>query len=410
MLSRSVLAAFLLAASVQAVAAADKPGDHFFISPKDLPAPFTTPAVDNSSAKIPRPAGAFPQVPKGFSVGVFATDLPNARWLAVAPDGNVLVTLPDEGRVALIRTVNGRSVTSTFAEGFAMPHGLAYRDGAIYVADLMGVWRLPYGDGAPRAKTREKITKAPTLGRTGGHFNRNIAFDSKGTLYVSVGSHSNLEEDTLPDASVQVVDAKGDLSTFASGLRNPIAIVFYPGTDELFTTVNERDGLGDRLPPDYFTHIERGAFYGWPYAYIGNHPDPTFGAKRPDLVAKTKTPDLLFEAHSAPLGFVFYEGTQFPQDYKGDAFVALHGSWNSGRPTGYKVVRIHFQNGKPAGGYEDFMTGFWDGQSSPARVWGRPVSLAVAKDGSLLISDNVGKCIWRVSYSGSQKSDVRDQK
>jgi glucose/arabinose dehydrogenase len=397
---RSLLCAASAFLFSQAASAADKPGDHFLVLPKDIPAPFATPAVANSSVAIPRPSGAMPEVPPGFSVSVFASDLPKARWLALAPNGDVFVTLPGEGRIAVVHSVGGHAVVSTFAEGFSLPHGLAYHDGAIYVADLTAVWRLPYEDGGLRAKSRTKVTKAPSLGRSGGHFNRNLAFDAKGTMYVSVGSHGNLEEDTLPDASVQVVDAKGEMTTFASGLRNPISLVFYPGTDELFTTVNERDGLGDRLPPDYLTHVERGAFYGWPYAYTGNHPDPTFGAKRPDLVAKTKTPDLLFEAHSAPLGLAFYEGTQFPAEYKGDAFVSLHGSWNSGRPTGYKVVRVHFRGGRPQGGYENFLTGFWDGRSSPAQVWGRPVSLAVAKDGSLLISDDVGNCIWRVAYRG----------
>ncbi len=156
-------------------------------------------------------------------------------------------------------------------------------------------------------------------------------------------------------------------------------------------TVNERDGLGDDLPPDYFTHISQGDFFGWPYAYIGAHPDPDFGSKRPDLVAKTRTPDLLFQAHSAPLGLAFYEGDQFPADYKGDAFVALHGSWNSAKPTGYKVVRIRFKDGKPVGGYENFLTGFHLDDSSPAQVWGRPVGLAAAKDGSLLVTDDAGK-------------------
>jgi glucose/arabinose dehydrogenase len=183
-------------------------------------------------------------------------------------------------------------------------------------------------------------------------------------------------------------------------LRNAAGIAFYPGTDALWVTVNERDGLGDGVPPDYMTHLERGAFYGWPYAYIGPHPDPTFGSKRPDLVAKTKTPDLLFEAHAAALGLGFYEGKQFPAEYKGDAFVAFHGSWNSSKPVGYKVVRVHFSGGKPAGGYEDFVTGFWDGRSSPARVFGRPAGLAVAKDGSLLIADDAGKAVWRVVYTG----------
>jgi len=199
---------------------------------------------------------------------------------------------------------------------------------------------------------------------------------------------------------VQKVTADGHLQTFAAGLRNPVGIAFYPGTNDLYVTVNERDGLGDGLVPDYFTRIRQGDFFGWPYAYIGRHPDPDYGAKRPDLVAKTKVPDVLFQSHSAPLGLVFYEGDQFPADYKGDAFVALHGSWNAAAPTGYKVVRIKFANGRPIGGYEDFLTGFWNGSTSPAQVWGRPAGLLVAKDGSLLVADDDGKTIWRVRYVG----------
>jgi glucose/arabinose dehydrogenase len=158
--------------------------------------------------------------------------------------------------------------------------------------------------------------------------------------------------------------------------------------------------MGDGLVPDYLTHLDQGAFYGWPWAYTGRNPDPVYGPKRPDMVAKSVAPDLLFQSHSAPTGLVFYAGSQFPADYKGDAFVSLHGSWNSSRPTGYKVVRVHFANGKPVGGYDNFLTGFWDGSSSPAKVWGRPAGLAVAKDGSLLIADDEGKVVWRVSYTG----------
>jgi glucose/arabinose dehydrogenase len=320
--------------------------------------------------------------------------------MVVAPNGDVFLSQPDGGKVSLLRESGGKVSVYTFATGFDGCHGLALHEGALYVGDRKAVWRLPFVDGALKAGARTRVTKPPTLGRGGGHFTRDIAFDSKGTLYIAIGSRDNLEEDPLPEASVQAVKPDGTLATFASGTRNPVGIAFYPGTDNLFVTVNERDGLGDALPPDYLTHLERSAFYGWPYAYTGPHPDPGFGARRPDLVKKTKVPDVLFQAHSAPLGLVFYDGTQFPTEYKGDAFVALHGSWNSGKPTGYKVVRVHFQNGKPVGGYQNFLTGFWDGASSPAHVWGRPAGLAVAKDGSLLVSDDVGKVIWRVAYRG----------
>ena len=399
-LLRSGLGSALIALSASSLHAADMPGQTFNVSANALAAPYATPASANPSSVIPRPAGAMPKAPPGFTVSLFATGLFQPRWMLVAPNGDVFLTQPDAGKVSLLREKNGKVAIHTFAGGFDGCHGLALHDGALYVGDRKAVWRLPYADGALKAVSRTRVTKPVTLGRPGGHFTRDIVFDSKGTLYVAIGSRDNVEEDPLPEASVQKVMPDGTLATYASGTRNPVGIAFYPGTDNLFVTVNERDGLGDALPPDYLTRLEPGAFYGWPYAYIGPHPDPGFGARRPDLVKKTKVPDVLFQAHSAPLGLVFYEGSQFPAEYKGDAFVALHGSWNSAKPTGYKVVRVHFVNGKPVGGYQNFLTGFWDGASSPARVWGRPAGLAVAKDGSLLVSDDAGKVIWRVAYSG----------
>jgi len=381
--------------------AADVPGQRFSISPASLPKPFATPAVDNTSEVIPRPAGAVLKAPDGFVVSVFAPDVPGARWMTVAPNGDVFLAESDSGNVVVLRPSRDESRAarvSTYASGFARPHGLAIHDGSLYVADTKSLWRLPYTDGALRS-TGKRVHLADTTPAQGvGHFTRDIVFDSKGDLFLTIGSRDNLAEDPLPYASVQRVNPNGTLTTFASGLRNPVGIAFYPGTDDLYVTVNERDGLGDNLPPDYLTRIQQGDYFGWPYAYTGSHPDPTYGSKRPDLVAKTKTPDVLFQAHSAPLGLVFYEGSQFPAEYKGDAFVALHGSWNSAHPTGYKVVRIHFANGRPENAYTNFVTGWWNGSTSPARVWGRPVGLVVAKDGSLLIADDKGGSVWRVSY------------
>jgi glucose/arabinose dehydrogenase len=188
--------------------------------------------------------------------------------------------------------------------------------------------------------------------------------------------------------------------TFAAGLRNPVGIAFYPGTSDLYVVVNERDGLGDGLVPDYLTRVQEGGFYGWPYAYIGRNPQPDYAERRPDLVQKTLVPDLLFESHSAPLGLVFYDGAQFPAVFRGGAFVALHGSWNAGKPTGYKVVFVPFRDKRPVGHYENFAVGFWAAGQQRAQVWGRPAGLAVAADGSLLIADDVGQTIWRVSYGG----------
>jgi glucose/arabinose dehydrogenase len=361
-----------------------------------MPKPYQTPAVANSSVMIARPKNVAPEAPKGFSVAPFATGLTNARFMALAPNGDVFISEPDVDRVAIVR--DGKAYP--FATGFARPHGLAFHAGALYVGDTLAVWRVAYEDGALKAGARTRVTK-DGFGSAGGHSTRDIAFGPDGTLYLAIGSANNIAEESAPRATVQKVSADGHLSTFAGGLRNPVGIAFCPGTNDLYVTVNERDGLGDGLVPDYFTRVRQGDFFGWPYAYIGQHPDPDYGAKRPDLVAKTKVPDVLFQPHSAPLGLVFYEGDQFPADYRGDAFVALHGSWNSGKPTGYKVVRIKFANGRPTGGYEDFLTGFWDGNSSPAQVWGRPAGLVVAKDGSLLVADDGGKTIWRVRYVGS---------
>jgi len=397
--SASFLAALLASGAAMA---ADAPGQHFSISPDRLVQPFATPAVDNSSQRIARPKGALPVAPEGFSVSVFA-HVPDARLMAVAPNGDVFVAEPDFGKVAVMRpSADGTKAArlTTFVTGLAQPHGIAFRNGAVYIADTKTLWRFAYRDGQLAATGRRQHIADTTPGGTVGHFTRDIAFSSTGELYLAIGSKDNLAEDPPTYATVQKVGAGGALTTFASGLRNPVGIAFYPGTNDLYVTVNERDGLGNDLPPDYFTRIEQSDFFGWPYAYIGPHPDPTFGSKRPDLVATTKTPDVLFQAHSAPLGFVFYEGSQFPAEYKGDAFVALHGSWNSSRPTGYKVVRIRFANGRPTNGYDDFLTGFWDGSTSPAKVWGRPVWPAVAKDGSLLVSDDIGNTVWRVAYTG----------
>lgn len=360
--------------------------------------------MPNPARIIQAPAGAMPQVPHGFQVNIFAETLADARWLAVAPNGDVFLTQPSEGRVTLLRDSKGdgkADLVTTFADGFNEPHGLAFRPGFLYVADIDKVWRIPYEPGQTKAAAKpEPLTAPHALGDGTGHWTRNIAFAPDGnSFFVTVGSASNIGEDPLPRATVQqfAVDGK-PLGTFASGLRNPVGISFYPETNDLYVVVNERDTLGDGLVPDYLTRLQKGGFYGWPYSYLGAHPQPNFAFRRPDLVAKAIVPDLLFESHSAPLGLAFYEGTQFPKEYKGDAFVALHGSWNAAAPRGYMVARVPFKDGRPQGYYESFMTGFWASGTVSAEVWGRPVGLAVASDGSLLVADDVGEKIWRISY------------
>ena len=406
----AVAAALALTGTAQAQSPEQRVGAHFDILPSALPAPAEDTAVANESESVKRPAGVLPQVPEGFAVSVFADGFVQSRYLDVMPNGDVLVAELKTGKVTALRDEGGTGTATkrfVFAEGLTNPHGVTFHDGFVYIADTKAVWRYRWNpaDGTAMGPA-EQVTTDDALGHyTGGHITRNIAFAPDGQhFYVSIGSESNIAEDPQPFATIKEFDAKGGAGKiFASGLRNPVGIRFYPGTNTLFAVVNERDGLGDGLVPDYLTSVRDGGFYGWPYSYIGQHKQPgPLGDKRPDLTAKAIVPDLLFQSHSAPLGLEFYEGTQFPAEYRGDAFVSLHGSWNSGVPTGYKVVRVHFKDGKPAGGYENFLTGFWLPGTSPAQVWGRPVGLATAKDGSLLIADDVGERIWRVSWVGAK--------
>ena len=379
-------------------------GDRFEFHPDTLALPFDTPGVANGSRTIPRPRTAALQVPEGFRANLFADGLEAPRWMAVAENGDVFVSEPSEGRVMLLRDGDGdgrAEYINTYLKRRGRPHGLALRDRNLYVANIMGVWAYPYAPGAV-APTGEAVavTRAGAFGIRGGHWTRNLVFSPDGArFFVAIGSYGNIGIEPEPRATVQVFDADGgNQRTFAAGLRNPVGIAVYPGSDDLYVVVNERDGLGDELVPDYLTRVEDDDFFGWPYAYIGQNPQPGFAEKRPDLVERTKVPDLLFRSHSAPLGLVFYDSNQFPASYKGDAFVALHGSWNAAKPRGYMVVHAPFKDGRPAGHYQAFATGFWAQGIRRAKVWGRPAGLAVAKDGSLLIADDVGGAIWRVSY------------
>ncbi len=375
---------------IGSAAANDGPGYRVEIDPAQLPKPFATPAADNGGNMIARPNGAVPTVPPGFTAEPYVTGLTNPRFMALAPDGGVFVAESRVDKITLLK--NGRALP--YLDGFHYPHGLAVRNGALYVGDLDAVWRVDL-----KSQQRTRVTR-DSFGTRTYHITRDIAFDPSGGLYIAIGCANNVAEEPPPQATVQKVLPDGHMRTFASGLRNPVGIAFYPCTDDLYITADERDGYGDGLPPDFFTGVRDGDFFGWPYAYAGPHPDPQFGAKRPDLVKKAKTPDVLFPAHSTALGLVFYDATQFPAQYRGNAFVALHGSWDTAKPTGYKVVRIPFHNGKPERGAIDFATGFWAGGERPPQVWGRPAGLLVDRDGSLLIADDQGRTVWRVRYSG----------
>jgi glucose/arabinose dehydrogenase len=402
-------------------------GHRVHIDAANLPAPHSGPIMTNTSLVIPY-AGQAPRVPEGFTVTPFVTGLEHPRRLLVLPNGDVIVAEQRVGYLTLLRADgNGRANwIERHAEGFRAPYGLAWRDDHVLVADQDGIWRVPQVLGnvragrnvqrkvddmppdqrkpVPGAYGAEMITPKGVFGVVLGHQNRHLAIDPKtGALFVGVGSSGNTGVEPEVKATIQRFDADGsNQQTFASGMRNPTTLAFHPGTGELYTAVQERDGLGDKLPPDYMTHVEQGGFYGWPYAYIGPHPMPGFANLAPDKVKATLTPDLLFEPHSSAMDIVFYQGDQFPPEYRGSAFVALKGSWNRSEPTGYKVVRVPFKNGRPEGFYENFVTGFWASGLQRAEVWGRPTALAVAKDGSLLIADDTGGTIWRVSYTGKK--------
>ncbi|HEY4134033.1 MAG TPA: sorbosone dehydrogenase family protein [Alphaproteobacteria bacterium] len=387
-------------------AADPAPGTRIEIRPADLPAPNATPGKNNRSTTTVRKEGQLPRVPPGFTVNVFADKLDNARWLEVAPNGDVFLAEPRANQVRLLRDADGdgkAEESTVFAEGFDYPHGLAVHGDALYVGDRAGVWRVAYAAGMQKATTKpQRITPDGAFGSSGGHATRNVVFSPDGSkFYVSIGSAGNIAEEPAPRATIQEFAADGSHQrTFATGLRNPVGISFYPGSNNLFTVVNERDMLGDGLVPDYLTRVQDGGFYGWPYSYIGSHPQPGFADKKPDLVKKAIVPDMLFESHSAPLGLAFYAGDKFPAKYRGGAFIGLHGSWNAGNPRGYTVAFVPFENGKPASHYEVFMSGFWVDGASTAQVMGRPVGVVTAKDGSLLIADDVANVVWRVSYTG----------
>jgi len=401
-------------------------GRRFHIDPNDLPPPKTGPIVADRSMIVPF-NGQKLEVPPGFTAAPFVTGLVNPRRLLVLPNGDVLVAEQSAGYVTLLRDDGGGRATwiDRHVEDLNRPYGLALRGDEILVADQDAIWRVPHVVGnlragrpvppqkaeevppdqrkpVPGAYGAELLTKKGVFGIPVGHQNRHLAIDPKtGGLYAGVGSSGNIGVEPEPKATIQRFDADGsNQATFASGMRNPTALAFQPQTGELWAVVQERDGLGDNLPSDYLIRVQQGGFYGWPYAYIGKHPQPGFAQLAPDKVEATITPDLLFQAHSSLLDLVFYEGDQFPAEYKGSLFVALKGSWNRSIPTGYKVVRVPFKEGRPEGWYENFATGFWASGEQRAEVWGRPAALAVAKDGSLLVADDTGGTIWRISYNG----------
>lgn len=392
-----------------AQAADERPGTVITLKPDALPAPIEKPFTLNLPKLLDsRPDGVL-AVPEGFSSNVYADKLTHPRKLKSTPNGDILLAESKPGKITLLRDTNAdgkADLVETFAEGFKTPYGIALAYGGVYIADLDGVWRIPYQPGDTKARApQQRITPEGSFGKLGGHATRNIIFSPDlSQLYVSIGSSGNILEDPAPRATIQVFDMDptgahaSNQRTFASGIRNAVGIAFYPGTENLYAAVNERETLGDEIVPDYVTRVVEGKFYGWPYSYLGQRPQPGFADKRPDLVKVAVMPDVLLRAHSAPLGMTFYAGSAFPVPYRTGAFVALHGSGAAVAPRSYYVVYIPFKDGKPAGGYQVFTSGLWVDGVSPAQVLGRPTDVEVAADGSLLIADDTSNRIWRVSY------------
>lgn len=379
------------------------------VSLDQLPPSNATQSAAKPPDVVPIPDNPVLKVPAGFTVNVFAEGLDRPRWLALTPNGDVLVTETRQNRILLLRDANKDGVAEvrkTFAtseNGLNLPFGMTFAGDAFFVGNTDAV--LKFAVSGDRVTGRgEKITELPGQGYN-QHWTRNVVTSPDGQkLYVSVGSRSNADEEPLPRASIQVMNLDGsDRQTFASGLRNPVGLDFNPATGTLFATVNERDQLGDDLVPDYLTQVQAGEFYGWPYAYLSpDRLDPRHlkdgKSTRPDLVAQTRTPDVLFEAHSAALGLRFYTGNTFPDRYHNGAFVAFRGSWNRKQGTGYKIVFVPFNEGQSQGQYEDFVTGFLLDPSGPT-TWGRPVGLLVLNDGSLIFTDEANNRIYRVQYT-----------
>jgi|tagenome__1003787_1003787.scaffolds.fasta_scaffold20989851_6 glucose/arabinose dehydrogenase len=392
----------------------DAPGVRRKFSVKDFPAPESNIFAIKPPRVVSRPEGAEPRVMPGFTVQLYTSGLSDPRFLLTAPNGDIFVSESDANQIKIVRDgghggkPNGPQLFAE--ESLNRPFGLAfYPPGPdpkfLYIANTDGIVRIPYENGDTRARgPAERVVSlsggAGFLGG-GGHWTRAIVFSGDGKkMYVSVGSYSNNSDNSREADRARIFELNPDgtnRKVFAWGIRNAVGIAFRPGTNELWMSTNERDELGDNLPPDYISRVQPGGFYGWPWFYIGNHADPKHKGKHPELAGKVIIPDVLIQPHSASLNLCFYDGNQFPPEYEGDIFAALHGSWNRNRRTGYKIIRVPFDHGagKPLGEYQDFVTGF---VTPDGRVWGRPVGITVAKDGALLFSEDGNNTIWRIAH------------
>ncbi len=391
----------------------DAPGVRRKITLADLPEPYSSRSVDNGPQVVRRPPGAWPKVPPGFKVEEYATGLDNPREIVTAPNGDLFLAESGPGRIRVLRgrTPDGKPQSQEiFATGLRLPFGIAfYPPGKdpqwVFVANTDSVVRFPYHNGDMRASGPEETVVAhlPGYGRLrgGGHWTRDVRFRPDGKrMFVSVGSLTNDHEDpnAKDELRADILEFNPDGSgqrIYAYGIRNPVGLAIHPTTGDLWCSVNERDALGDNLPPDYITRVQEGGFYGWPWFYMGSHYDPRHVGEHPELRDKVLVPQVLVGAHYASLCMTFYTGTSFPRAYRNDGFASEHGSWNRSLRVGYKVIRVILKNGVPTGEFEDFMTGF---VVSNHEVWGRPVGVTVAHDGALMVTDDGSGTIWRIQH------------
>ncbi|MGO9852585.1 MAG: PQQ-dependent sugar dehydrogenase [Steroidobacteraceae bacterium] len=385
------------------------PGAVHKITVGDLPAPYTTRSAGNAPTIVARPPDAWPKAPEGFKVQLYANGLAAPRVIHVAPNGDVFVAESSGGRIRAFRGLNadGKPERSeVFAVNLKEPYGIAFYPAGpdpkwIYVGNTDSVVRFAYRNGDLKASSA--VEHVADLPHGSGHWTRDIVFSADGnSLFVAVGSGSNIDDpDTTPAekyrADILAFDPDGShMRVYASGIRNPSGLAIEPRSGQLWCVVNERDGLGDNLVPDYITSVREGGFYGWPWWYMGPHQDPRHAGRHAELRERVITPDVLLQPHSAPLQLAFYQGEQFPEEYRGDIFASAHGSWNKAVRTGYKIVRVPLHHsGKASGDYQDFLTGF---ALPNGQVWGRPVGVTTAPDGALLVTDDGSNSIWRISY------------
>ena len=374
-----------------------------------LPPPYATESKTNNSRVLKWPDGKTPKAPEGFTVIKFADGLENPRWTYIAPNNDIFVvesgTRTSKNQITVFRDADkdGKFETrNVFISNLNRPFGMLVLKDFFYIANTDGLYRYPYKNNPLKLETQgTKILELPAGGYN-NHWTRNIISNQDGSkIYVSVGSGSNVAENGIDKeirrAAILEINPDGTgEKIYASGLRNPVGMDWNPVNDELWTAVNERDELGDDLVPDYVTSVKRDGFYGWPYSYFGNIPDPRMKGERKDLVAKAIVPDVPVGPHTASLGLAFYDKNAFPEKYKNGIFVGQHGSWNRAKISGYKVIFVPFANGKPSGKPEDFLTGFIADEAK-AEVYGRPVAVTVMNDGSLLVNDDSGNTIWKVT-------------